>query len=52
MSETVLFGVGSVVFAMTVWGSVMAGGLWFRQLQEAEAQDAASDDPNGSSAET
>jgi len=45
MSETVLFGVGSVVFAFTVWGSVMAGGLWFRQLQEAD--EAASAGPDG-----
>jgi hypothetical protein len=27
MSETVLFIVGSVVFAITVYGAVMAGGL-------------------------
>ncbi|HUW04353.1 MAG TPA: hypothetical protein VMW08_18530 [Acidimicrobiales bacterium] len=46
MSETVLFGIGSAVFAVTVWGSVMAGGLWFRQLQDAEAQAAESHEPD------
>ena len=42
MSETVIFSIGAVIFAMTVWGAVMAGGMWFGQLQEAEeAQEAA-----------
>jgi hypothetical protein len=37
MSDTVLFAVGAAVFALTVWGSVMAGGLWFARIQEEEA---------------
>ena len=42
MSETVIFSIGAVIFAMTIWGAVMAGGMWFGQLQEAEeAQEAA-----------
>ncbi len=28
MSETVIFGVGLVVFLVTTWGAVMAGGMW------------------------
>jgi hypothetical protein len=36
MSETVIFSIGAVIFAMTVWGVVMAGGMWFGQLKEAE----------------
>ena len=40
MSETVLFAVGSAVFALTVWGSVMAGGLWFERIQETESDEA------------
>ncbi len=38
MSDTVLFAIGSVVFALTVWGSVMAGGLWFERIQEEEEE--------------
>lgn len=33
MSEAVIFAVGSVVFAITVWGSVMAGGLAMQRAQ-------------------
>lgn len=40
MSQTVIFSVGIVVFAITVWGGVLAGGLWFGQL--ADSQDARS----------
>ena len=36
MSETVIFSIGAVIFAMTVWGAVMTGGMWFGQLREAE----------------
>jgi hypothetical protein len=32
MSQTVIFSVGIVVFALTVWGAVMAGGIWLGQL--------------------
>lgn len=34
MSETLLFAIGAVFFAITVWGAVMAGGIWLTQLQE------------------
>ena len=33
MSEAVIFAVGSVVFAITVWGSVMAGGHAMQRAQ-------------------
>lgn len=36
MSQSVIFIVGIVVFAITVWGSVMAGGIWLGQLAESE----------------
>jgi hypothetical protein len=36
MSQTVIFSVGFVVFALTVWGAIMAGGIWFGQLAEAD----------------
>ncbi len=36
MSQTVIFSVGVAVFALTVWGSVMAGGLWFREIARSE----------------
>jgi hypothetical protein len=36
MSQTVIFSVGIVVFALTIWGAVMAGGLWVGQLAEPE----------------
>ncbi len=42
MSETVIFSIGAVIFAMTVWGAVMTGGMWFGQLRAAEeAREAA-----------
>ena len=28
MSQTALFVVGLLVFALTIWGVVMAGGIW------------------------
>lgn len=31
MSDIVIFSVGVVVFAITVWGSVMIGGSWLGQ---------------------
>jgi hypothetical protein len=34
MSQTVIFSVGFAVFALTVWGAIMAGGIWFAQLAE------------------
>lgn len=38
MSESILFIIGSIVFAITVYGVVMAGGLMLtkRELQEDE----------------
>lgn len=36
MSQTVIFSVGIVVSALTIWGAVMAGGIWLGQLAEAE----------------
>ncbi|MEO8695482.1 MAG: hypothetical protein ABI658_18315 [Acidimicrobiales bacterium] len=36
MSQTVIFSVGFVVFALTVWGAIMAGGIWFAQLAESD----------------
>ena len=36
MSQTVIFSVGIVVFALTIWGVVMAGGIWLGQLVESE----------------
>ena len=36
MSQTVIFSVGIVVFALTVWGSVMAGGIWLGQFAESD----------------
>ncbi|MEO5840323.1 MAG: hypothetical protein ABIQ73_08440 [Acidimicrobiales bacterium] len=36
MSQTVILSVGFVVFALTVWGAIMAGGIWFSQLAESD----------------
>ncbi len=36
MSQTVVFSVGIGVFALTIWGAVMAGGIWLGQLAESE----------------
>ena len=36
MSQTVIFSVGIVVFALTIWGAVMAGGIWLGQIAESE----------------
>lgn len=33
MSETTIFIIGAIVFAITVWGAVAAGGLAFTQLE-------------------
>jgi len=33
MSETVVFVIGVAVFAITVWGTVMAGGLRLTRVQ-------------------
>jgi len=38
MSQTVIFSVGIVVFALTIWGVVMAGGIWLGQLDDANHQ--------------
>ena len=32
MSQTVIFGIGSFIFALTVWGSVMAGGVFLGDI--------------------
>ncbi len=32
MSQTVIFSIGAVVFGITIWGVVMAGGAWFGQF--------------------
>ncbi len=34
MSQTAIFSVGIGVFALTVWGSVMAGGIWLGRIAE------------------
>jgi len=39
MSESVLFIVGSIVFAITVFGSVMAGGLLLTRSELAQDDD-------------
>ena len=39
MSESVLFIVGSIVFAITVFGSVMAGGLLLTRSELAQDED-------------
>lgn len=36
MSQTVIFSVGIVVFALTVWGAVMAGGIWLGQIADSD----------------
>ena len=36
MSQTVIFSVGIFVFALTIWGAVMAGGIWLGQIAEAD----------------
>ena len=36
MSQTVIFSVGIVVFALTIWGSVMAGGIWLGRFAESD----------------
>jgi hypothetical protein len=36
MSETVIFAIGAVIFAITVYGSVMAGGLALTRLEAKE----------------
>ena len=39
MSQTVIFSVGFAVFALTVWGAIMAGGIWFAQLAQYDDDD-------------
>ncbi len=41
MSQTVIFSVGVAVFALTIWGAVMAGGIWLGQIAQSEAKDSA-----------
>jgi hypothetical protein len=36
MSQSGIFAIGAIVFALTVWGTVMAGGVWFGRIIEAE----------------
>ncbi len=43
MSDTVIFSVGIVVFALTVWGTVMAGGYWLGEVARFEDDQAATD---------
>ena len=43
MSQTVIFSVGIVVFALTVWGAVMAGGLWFGEIARSDDDQAEAD---------
>ncbi len=48
MSETVLFVVGIVIFAITIYGAVMAGGLMLTRVELAQEPDSgpgAADDP-------
>ena len=40
MSQVVIFSVGIVVFAVTVWGTVMAGGYWMSELAASEDDQA------------
>ncbi len=46
MSQTVIFSVGIVVFALTIWGAVMAGGIWLGQVGDAE-DERGSDEVDG-----
>ena len=39
MNQIALFSIGSGVFAITIYGAVMAGGLAFTRRQFAESQD-------------
>jgi hypothetical protein len=36
VSQTAIFAVGIAMFALTIWGAVMAGSLWLAQVAEAE----------------
>ena len=51
MSPTIIFIVGVVIFAVTVYGAVMAGGLTLtrRQLEENDLLDVRDDDERTSS---
>ncbi|MDH3299326.1 MAG: hypothetical protein OES24_02360 [Acidimicrobiia bacterium] len=40
MSQTMIFGIGVVIYAITVVGVVMAGGIWLRGLANEEARPA------------
>ncbi len=42
MSETVIFSVGIAVFALTIWGAVMAGGIWLGRVAESQDERSAS----------
>jgi hypothetical protein len=42
MSQTVLFCVGAVIFAIVIYGSVMAGGLALARQERAEETSVAS----------
>ncbi len=46
MSQTVIFSVGVIIYATTVVGVVMAGGLWLRGLSN-EKPGATADDLRG-----
>lgn len=49
MSQEAIFVVGILVFAVTVWGTVMAGGYWMGEIADAEDEhlepEAGSDAP-------
>ena len=42
MSETVLFSIGAVIFAIVIYGSIMAGGLALARQERAEESSFAS----------
>lgn len=39
MSETLLFSIGAIVFAITIYGAVMAGGLLLTRIEIDENED-------------
>ena len=47
MSEGVIFGVGAVIFAISVYGSVMAGGLALTRAEEHALPLVADEVPDG-----
>ena len=39
---TLIFSVGIVVFALTIWGAIMAGSMWLGQVAESQNERSAS----------